>query len=86
MNNNEKIVFNVPEICKYLHTSESSIRKLIRTKQIPHYRILSRIFFDKETIDMWINNQQLNNLTESLLNSHYSSNQLYPSSIGGKYE
>ena len=66
MNNNEKIVFNVTEICKYLHTSESSIRKLIRTKQIPHYRILSRIFFDKETIDIWINKQQLNNLNHAL--------------------
>lgn len=62
MNNTEKIVFNVSEVCNYLHTSQSSIRKLIRTKQIPHYRILSRIFFDKEAIDMWINNQQLNNL------------------------
>ena len=64
MNNSEKIVFNVSEVCNYLHTSQSSVRKLIRTKQIPHYRILSRIFFDKETIDMWISNQQLNNLNQ----------------------
>lgn len=67
MNNNEKIVFNVAEVCKYLHTSQSSIRKLVRTKGIPYYRILSRIFFDKETIDMWIQNQQLNNLNDCLL-------------------
>lgn len=64
MNNSEKIVFNVAEVCRYLHTSQSSVRKLVRTKQIPHYRILSRIFFDKETIDMWISNQQLNNLNQ----------------------
>lgn len=64
MSTSEKIVFNVAEVCKYLHTSQSSVRKLIRTKQIPHYRILSRIFFDKETIDMWISNQQLNNLNQ----------------------
>ena len=66
MQTNEKIVFNVSDVCKYLHTSQSSIRKLVRTKQIPHYRILSRIFFDKETIDIWIKNQQLNNLTNCL--------------------
>jgi excisionase family DNA binding protein len=64
VNNSQKIVFNVSEVCNYLHTSQSSIRKLIRTKQIPHYRILSRIFFDKETIDMWISNQQLNSLNQ----------------------
>lgn len=66
MQTNEKIVFNVSDVCKYLHTSQSSIRKLVRTKQIPHYRILSRIFFDKETIDVWIKNQQLNNLNDCL--------------------
>ena len=66
MHSNEKIVFNVPEVCKYLHTSQSSIRKLVRTKQIPHYRILSRIFFDKETIDIWIKNQQLSNFNDYL--------------------
>ena len=58
----EKIVFNVEELSKYLHTSQSSIRKLVREKNIPHYRILSRIFFDKESIDTWINNQETSNL------------------------
>ena len=57
----KKTVFNVEELSKYLHTSQSSIRKLVREKNIPHYRILSRIFFDKESIDIWINNQEISN-------------------------
>lgn len=63
---NEKIVFNVEELSKYLHTSQSSIRKLVREKNIPHYRILSRIFFDKESIDIWINNQEISNLSNNI--------------------
>lgn len=75
MSNNVKVVFNVPEVCNYLHTSQSSIRKLVRTNQIPHYRILSRIFFDKQMIDAWINNQQINNFNNHLL---------APMNIGGE--
>ncbi|NCC71589.1 DNA-binding protein [bacterium] len=43
----ERIVFNVKEIAKYLSVSESTIRKLIREKKIPHFRIYSKILFDK---------------------------------------
>ena len=57
----KKIIFNVSQLCEYLHTSQSSIRKLVRTNQIPHFRLLSRILFDKEMIDLWLNNQQLKN-------------------------
>lgn len=62
-----KIVFNVEELSNYLHISQSSIRKLIREKKIPYYRILSRIFFDKESIDMWIKNQETINLNDTPL-------------------
>lgn len=56
----ERIVFNVKEVTKYLSVSESTVRKLVREKKIPHFRILSKILFDKELIDKWINNNQIN--------------------------
>ena len=59
-----KTVFNVEELSEYLHISKSSIRKLVRTNQIPYYRILSRIFFDKNSIDLWIEKQQINELCD----------------------
>ena len=62
----EKIVFSVNELSQYLHISQSTIRKLVREKSIPHYRILSRIFFDKESIDTWINNQEITNLNSDI--------------------
>ncbi|MBP3284390.1 MAG: helix-turn-helix domain-containing protein [Clostridia bacterium] len=56
----QKITFNVKEVSVYLRVSNSSIRKLVRTRAIPFYRVLSRIFFDKEAIDLWIANQDSN--------------------------
>lgn len=50
-------VFDVKELAKYLHCSESTIRKLIRNNEIPSFRVAYRIFFKKDLIDNWINNQ-----------------------------
>ena len=55
----ERTVFNVKEVAKYLSVSESTIRKLVREKKVPHFRILSKILFDKEQIDRWISNNQI---------------------------
>ena len=54
-------VFYIKELAEYLHCSESTIRKLVRNKVIPSFRIANRIFFRKNFIDMWINNQCTNN-------------------------
>lgn len=54
-------VFNIKELADYLHCSESTVRKLVRNKVIPSFRIANRIFFRKNFIDMWINNQCTNN-------------------------
>ena len=62
MTNSEKIIFNVPDLCEYLHISQSSVRKLVRTDSIPYYRVLSKIFFDKDSIDSWIENKQFSGL------------------------
>ncbi len=53
-------VFNIKELANYLHCSESTIRKLVRNKVIPSFRIANRIFFRKNFIDTWVNNQCTN--------------------------
>lgn len=50
----DRIVFNVNELADYLKVSQSTIRKLIREKAIPHFRIFSKILFNKQDIDLWI--------------------------------
>ena len=52
-------VFNVKELTKYLRCSDSTVRKLIRNREIPNFRIANRIYFKRELIDTWIKNQCL---------------------------
>jgi len=57
----KKIKFNVKEIAEYLGCSESTARKLVREEKIPHYRIYSKILFDKNEIDKWLSDNQIYN-------------------------
>ena len=52
-------VLNVKEVKDYLSVSESTIRKLVRENKIPYFRIASKILFDQEKIDQWVDSQQL---------------------------
>ena len=56
-----KKILNVKEIKDYLSISESTIRKLIREKKIPYFRIFSKILLDKDEIDKWIDDKQTGN-------------------------
>lgn len=51
-------VLNVKELKDYLSVSESTVRKLVRENKIPYFRIASKILFDQEKIDLWIEKQQ----------------------------
>jgi excisionase family DNA binding protein len=47
-------VLNVKEVKECLCVSESTIRKLVRENKIPYFRITSKILFDQDLIDKWI--------------------------------
>jgi excisionase family DNA binding protein len=51
----EKEICGIKEVAKYLNMSESGVRKLVREKRIPYFRILSSIKFDLKEINKWIN-------------------------------
>lgn len=55
-------IFTVKEVADYLQCSVSSIRTLVRNKQIPYFRIGSKLNFNKEAVDGWIHNQELQNM------------------------
>ena len=55
-------VFTVKEVATYLNCSVSSIRTLVRNKEIPHFRIGSKLNFNKEAIDNWVHNQENQNM------------------------
>ena len=48
----------IKELATYLDMSESGIRKLVREKRIPYFKILSSIKFDLKEINLWIENKQ----------------------------
>ena len=55
-------IMNVKEVAEYLKCSESKIRNMVRDKQIPNFRIGSKLNFNKETINRWINGQEIRNI------------------------
>lgn len=49
-----KTMITVKELAKKLGISQSTVRKMVREKKIPFNKIMSKILFDKSTIDSWI--------------------------------
>lgn len=49
-----KEICGIKELATYLDMSESGIRKLVREKRIPYFRVLSCIKFDLKEINLWI--------------------------------
>lgn len=53
-NTKEKRVLDSVEAAKYLGISYWLIRKLVREKKIPYYKIESKTLFTKEILDKYI--------------------------------
>ena len=53
-NTKEKRVLDSVEAAEYLGTSYWLIRKLVREKKIPYYKIESKTLFTKEILDKYI--------------------------------
>ena len=52
----DKEICGIKEIVKYLNISESGVRKLVREKKIPFFKVLSCIKFDINEINSWVEN------------------------------
>ena len=46
------------EAANYIGCRYDKLMQLVRLKQIPHYRIGRRVFFTKEALTLWIENQE----------------------------
>lgn len=51
----------VKEAAVYIGASEYKVYEMVRKKEIPHYRIGSKILFSKVTIDQWLAKQEAAN-------------------------
>lgn len=61
-----KNTLTVQETADYLGVSRDTIYNMVRTKEIPHFRIRRRIFFSRDTIDKWILQQEHEILDEAI--------------------
>lgn len=48
----------VLEAADYLGVCKDTIYTMVRTGEIPHFRLRRRIFFTKEKLDSWISEQE----------------------------
>lgn len=48
------ITLTVSETAAYLGVSDDTIYELVRRKEIPHFRLRSRILFRRDTLDEWM--------------------------------
>ena len=49
-----KEICNIKDLSLYLKVSTSEVRKLVREKKIPNFRIGNRIMFDIVEINKWL--------------------------------
>lgn len=49
-----KNICNINDLSSYLKISKSGIRKLVREKKIPNFRLGNRIMFDLVEVNKWI--------------------------------
>jgi len=53
-----KEICDIKKIATYLNISISEVRKLVREKRIPFFRIGNRLKFDLRKIDLWLDEKQ----------------------------
>lgn len=53
-----KEICDIQKLSNYLGVSVSEIRKLVRAKRIPYFRVGNRLRFDLVKINQWIENSE----------------------------
>lgn len=50
--------FTVKEAAEYLGVSVDSIYRMVREKEIPHFRVRRTILLSKKAVDEWVEQQE----------------------------
>ena len=54
----------VAELSAYLNTSSATVRRLIKNNELPYFKVRGIIKFNKQSIDNWVHQQELNNFKD----------------------
>ena len=61
-----KAICDIQELSSYLKVSVSEVRKLVREKKIPFFRVGNRLRFDLKNINSWLENLEEENTKKCL--------------------
>ena len=50
----EKMILNIDEVCILTGITKSTMYKLTSTNQIPHYKKIKQLMFDKKEVMEWV--------------------------------
>ncbi len=51
----DRIIMNVPDVAVFLRVSESMIRKLVKERRIPYFKLEGRYLFYRGALEKWVN-------------------------------
>jgi excisionase family DNA binding protein len=49
----ERMIMNVPDVADFLRVSESTIRKLVKERRIPYFKLEGRYLFYRGALEKW---------------------------------
>ncbi|HLT41990.1 MAG TPA: helix-turn-helix domain-containing protein [Sphingobacteriaceae bacterium] len=55
-------IFNFQEACEFLKVSDSTLRRLVKNDEIPHYRLRGNIYFRQWELHEFIGAQMIGNI------------------------
>jgi excisionase family DNA binding protein len=58
----ERQTINVQEAAAFIGVSKDLVYQLVRQKDIPHLKVGKRILFRKESLERWMNNQEVTSI------------------------
>lgn len=53
-----KDTMNAHECAEYLRINHETVYRMAREKQLPHFRVRTRVFFSRNAIENWIKEQE----------------------------
>ena len=60
----ENKILTTKEVANYLRMSPQTIDKKRKNKELPYFKIGRNVFFNKDKIDLWIHNKEMENLQQ----------------------
>ena len=52
----DEMILNIKDAATYMNCSVSTIRNLVRKREIPYFRMGIKIYFKKSKLDNWMDN------------------------------